>query len=306
MRIKALKTFIYLSETNCDFDGHKALGVPRSNMWNHINEIESETGLKLVERQRGKSFLTKEGVAFAPIAREMYTTYEEGLKGIRNDDSLEVEGNLIISTTTAIAWGWLMQSIKDFHLCYPNLKVNVIADDCLQKSVAAGADILLRPIGNNPDLEKKWYIQCHHGLFASDAYLKKKGTPKDPSDLLNHCIMGYGTHEFSYFEDIDWHLKGKSWGLPKLSPTLTINSTFSLFSAAEKGIGICSAPAEAITFYGKSLTRVLPNINGPIVNIYFCSKQNVSLSAKNNIETFQNFFYKYLKNIGVKINHEEG
>jgi DNA-binding transcriptional LysR family regulator len=304
MRIKALKTFIYLAETGCNFDGHKALGIPRSNMWNHINEIENETGLKLIERQKGKSFLTKEGVAFAPIAREMYSTYEEGLKNIVHEDSREIEGNIIISTTAAIASGWLMQSIKDFHLNYPNLKVNIIANDYLDKSVEAGADILLRPVGSKPDLMKKWHIQYHLGLFASDAYLNEKGVPKRPEDLLKHCIMGYGTHEFSHFEEVNWHLKGQSWGLPKLNPTLTINSTASLFLAAVQGIGICSATIESNMIYGENLIRVLPSIEGPFLNTYFCTKQNASPSTKNNTGVFQNFFEKYLEKIGVKINHE--
>jgi LysR family transcriptional regulator for bpeEF and oprC len=269
MRIKSLKTFIYLAETGCNFDGHKALGIPRSNMWNHINEIESETGLKLIERQRGKSFLTKEGVAFTPIARKMYMTYEEGLKNITHAEHPQAEGNIIISTTNAMASGVFMQSIKDFHLNHPNLKVNVIANDYLERSVEAGADILLRPMGNNHNVEKKWHIKYHHGLFANDSYLNQKGMPKVPNDLLDHCMMGYGTHEFSHFEEVNWHLKGKIWGLPKLLPTLTINSTTCLYLAAVQGIGICSSPMESNMIYGEKLIRVLPQINGPIVNTYF-------------------------------------
>ncbi len=197
-----------------------------------------------------------------------------------------------------------MPSINDFHLLYPNLKVNIVADDYLPKNVEAGADILLRPIGNNPDLVKKWHIKLHHGLFASDAYLKKKGTPKVPEDLLSHCIMGYGTHEFSHFEDIDWHLKGKNLELPKIIPTLTINSTTSLFLAATQGIGICSAPIESNAFYDQSLTRVLPQIKGPIIKMYFCTKQNASSLVKKNTEVFQKFFEKYLEATGVKFSHK--
>lgn len=304
MRIKALKTFIYLADTGCDFDGHKALGIPRSNMWNHINEIENETGLKLIERQRGKSFLTKEGEAFSPVARKMYATYEDGLQNIRHEEAPEIEGNIIISTTTALASGIFMRSIKDFHANYPNLRVNIIASDSLDKSMEVGADILLRPVGNNPDLNKKWYIKYHHGLFASEHYLKKNGAPKTPQDLSNHCVMAYGAHEFSYFEDINWHLKGKAWGLPKLVPSLTINSTTSLVLAAVQGIGIAPATTESNAFYEEKLIRVLPHINGPTIHTYFCTKQNATPATQKNTDIIQKFFEKYLETIGVKINYE--
>ena len=304
MRIKALKTFIYLADTDCDFAGHKALGIPRSNMWYHINELENETGLKLIERHRGKSFLTKEGKAFVPIALKMYNTYEDGLKTILHEGSTEIEGNIIISTTTAVVSGWLMPSIKDFHINYPNLRVNIIADDYLDKSVEAGADILLRPIGNNPDLNKKWHIKYNHGLFASKNYLKERGIPKVPEDLLNHCIMGYGAHEFSHFEDINWHLKGNKWGLPRLEPTLSINSTASLYEAAQQGIGICSAAIESNSIYSGNLIRVLPQINGPVVKTYFCTKHNLGSSVLKNTEIFQTFFENYIESVGVKVDYE--
>lgn len=240
MRIKSLETFLFLAKTNCDFNSHKTLGVPRSNMWNHINEIESETGLKLIERQKGNSFLTKQGLDFVSVAQEMCLSYNEGIGKIRHEQSIQAEGNIIIATTAAIASSWLLQSIKDFHLRYPQLIVNVVANDFLDKTTESGADILLRPIGQNPDYDRKWYIQYRHNLYASKAYLKDKGTPQEADDLLNHCLMGYGIHPFSHFEEIDWHFKGKTWGLPKLSPTLTINSTTSLFFASIQGIGICS------------------------------------------------------------------
>lgn len=79
MRIKSLKTFLYLVHHHCDFRGHKILGIPRSTMWAHINELEAATGLKLIERRKQNSSLTKEGRYFAPYAERMVTYFEEGV-----------------------------------------------------------------------------------------------------------------------------------------------------------------------------------------------------------------------------------
>ena len=123
---------------------------------------------------------------------------------------------------------------------YPNLSVHVTSDDKITKETIVASDIILRPVEPKQldNFKKRWGVEYNHGLFASKDYLKKHGTPEKPEDLLNHCLIGYGEYEFSYFPQINWHLKGKTAGLPKVSPGLTINSTAAIFVAAKEGIGI--------------------------------------------------------------------
>lgn len=303
MKIKALKTFLLLANNNCDFSVYKVLGLPRATMWAHITEIENETGLKLINRRKQNNSLTEEGRGFISCAQKIIRIYEEGISTIKNqpDKKAVYEGNIIISTTKAVSSTWLMTSIKEFYEKYPRLKVNIVADDHLDKQLENTADIFVRPIGFIEDIERKWYISYHHGLFASKEYISKYGMPTSPSDLLNHSVMGYGEHEFSYFENINWHLKGKGYNLPKLNPTLTINSTTALFKAACESIGICSAPVESNKIFKESLIRVLPEIEGPIVNTYFCVKKNVNRAKERNMQVFNDFLRTYLSKLGVEI-----
>ena len=71
MKIKALKTLLFLAENDCNFSGHKILGIPRSTMWSHISELETETGLKLIERRKQNSSFTEEGRTFIPFAMKI-------------------------------------------------------------------------------------------------------------------------------------------------------------------------------------------------------------------------------------------
>ncbi len=308
MRLKALKAFIVLAENNCNFVVHKLLGIPRSNLWAYVDEIEEELGVKLIERRRQLNTFTPEGLAFVPEAMKIAKAFEDAKNKIshtEDKESKKIEGTIVVSTTNAVANGWLMECIKDFHNQYPDLKVHIFANDKLSKEIENSADILLRPLPEYGDnLVKIWHITQHHALFASKSYLKRIGTPKNTEELLNnHCILSYGEHEFTYFEDINWHTKGK-YGLPRLTPTLTINSTKGLFSAAAEGIGITSAPIESNMFYRKNLIRVLPQIDGPLVKMYFAIKKNISPITKRNTDAFRVFFEQYLMSIGVKIYYE--
>lgn len=300
--MKALRTFIKLAENNCDFGVHKFMGIPRSTMWGYITELEKETGLTLIDRRKQNSVFTEQGKNFVPYARKIITTFEEALDKTKLSQERAIEGELLISMTSAIANAWFLQSIKGFDARYPKLKINVIAEDILSKKTEHAANALLRPIGNNISLIKKWYVSYSHGLYASKEYLMKHGTPEKPEDLLNHKILGYGDNEFTYFEDINWHLKGH-WGLPKLKPSLTINSTSALFLAAVEGIGICPAAAESLGIYNRHLVRVLPYVNGPELRSYFCIKSETSPAMLKIIDIFRIYFEQYLGKMGVKINY---
>ncbi|MEN8235963.1 MAG: LysR family transcriptional regulator [Pseudomonadota bacterium] len=303
MRIRSLKTIIALGENNGDFSIYKILGIPRSSMWAHIDEIERDTGLTLVNRKKQNTTLTDDGWDFIPYAKKICRVLDEGVHTIKGPEQTIGLGEVFISTTEAVCASWLMPSIKAFHAQHPRLKVHIIANNEFNKETAKIVDILLRPVGDLEKFDKKWFISYHHALFASKKYLNKAGTPETPEDLIRHSIIGYGEHKFSYFDEVNWHLKGNKYGLPKLTPTLTVNSTKSIFLAAQEGIGICSAPIESNTFYKSKLQRVLPQIEGPRVDTYFCMRRNASEAKRRNMDIFNKFFKNYMNKIKVVI-HE--
>lgn len=305
MRIKSLKTIIALEKHNCDFSIYKLLGIPRSTMWAHIDDIERDTGLTLIRRRKQNTAFTEDGKAFIPYAKRICRMLEDGLTTIKEPEKSIGVGEVSIATTEAVCGSWLMPSIKEFHAKYPDLKVHVIAGNEISKKTERSVDILLRPVKDLDEFTKDWFVSYHHGLFASKRYLNKAGTPETPADLLNHSIIGYGKHEFTYFDDVNWHLNGHKYGLPKLKPTLTVNSTKSIFMAAQEGIGICSAPIESNRFYKSELQRVLPEIEGPRVDTYFCMKRQASVVKRGNMNIFNTFFKNYMNRVKVAIHEGE-
>ncbi len=301
MRIQSVYVFVKLAENNCDFNVHKVLGIPRSSMWSYITDLEKTLGKKLINRKKQGLSFTAAGEEFIPYARKIYQAYEESLVSTSHADDTKIEGDIIISTTTATAIQWSMGSIKKLYSEFPNLRLHITSSDAISREEENSSDILIRPFGDSENFNKIWYTVYHHGLYASPKYIKQMGVPKSPDDLLTHRLVGYGEHKFSYFEDINWHLKGQDYGLPKLKPVLTINSTKAIFDAARHGIGICSVPIESNNIYGGELIRVLPNITGPTTKTFFCTRKSATGRTLKNIDIFNNYFKKYLKQIGVSI-----
>ncbi len=300
MRIESVYTFVKIAENNCDFSVHKMLGMPRATMWSHISDLEKSLGRQLINRKKQGLSFTAAGEEFIPYARQLYQIYEESLTSTNQTEDSQVGGDLIISTTLGNLIAWSMESIKKLYAELPHLRLHITASDFLSKEEENTADILIRPFGDSDNFLKLWGIVYHHGLFASQEYIEKMGLPQSAEDLLSHRIIGFGEHKFSYFDDINWHLKGQN-GLPKLKPFLTINSTTAIFDAARHGLGIGSVPIEASKVYNYELVRVLPEIIGPTVGTYFCVKKSAAGRKLNTINAFEEYFRKYLKQHDIDI-----
>lgn len=268
-------------------------------MWSHIDEVERFLNLILIKRGR-PNYLTVEGLRFLPVAKEFISSFETGLNQLQNK-SYEARGKLVVSTTSATV-SWLIPSIKEFHDIYPNLRIDITAEDELSAAMKKNADVLLRPV-NDEDLENfniHWCIRYRLALYASKEYLAKYGMPRKPDDLKEHCILSYGK-KFSGFPEVDWLLEGEKYGLPPLKPTLKINSTRALFDAASNGIGIISNPFESVSIYHSDLTHVLPEIEGPLIETRFCGRKEEDEQTNVNIRIFSSFFEKNLSSLGLSI-----
>lgn len=304
MKVYCLKTFLALAENNCDVSIHTVLGISRSTMWSHITEIETEVGSKLVNRRKQNTTFTEDGILFIPYAKKIYAAFEDSLAHMRTKQGKGIPGEIVISTTKAVADTWLLPGMRNFSNRYPEINVTIVAEDELSKKLNNSADIFLRPMHNQTNVRKFWRIIYHHKLFASPVYLKKAGMPRIPEELLQHRIIAYGEQPFSGFDSINWHLKGKTYGLPKLIATLSINSTIGIYLAASEGLGICSCPVESNAILGRGLVEILPQIQGPIVETCFAIRDNLREHKVNNIDLCRAYIETYLSELGVNIVYE--
>ena len=309
MNINALRAFVKLAENDCDFSIHRELGMARSSLWTLVDDLEKETAMALIIRKKRHNSFTEEAERFLPFAREIIRTFEDGIQEAKSDFDEEPSGDILIATTLAVSHTFLMPSIKKFNRQYPKIKVKVIADDYISSATEWIADIIFRPMDMKDHIDLKWYLPNKSGLYASKNYITKYGLPETAEDLSNHYVIGYGESVFSYFPDVDWHIKGRWPGasIPKLSTSITINSTMSIYLAARESIGICSAMHHANVIYGNSgnpLIRVLPNIDGPTVNTGFFVKRNMGSRTKKNVQIFQVLLEKYLKSIDVNLMYD--
>ena len=308
MKIEHLKTLIALYNNNCDPGIHTKINLKRSTLWQHIDLLEQSLGVKLIERRKQQNSFTIEGLAFIPNAIKAVELLESTkTKIIHSQEIVKDILHLKICCTRATAETWIIESIKGINNLFPNLTLEIRAEDHMEEHFFSDFDILIRPKKGFKDFKEIWSLEYNFALFASEDYLDIYGYPETPDDLIHHTIIAYGHPDFTDLEDINWHLQGKKYDLPKLNPKIFINSTSSIFKAALLGMGICSVPTESSYIYGKHLTRVLPQLNGPSFSIKTMINNTAIMEEKKKKVLL--IFLDHLKNFllskkGIKVTEE--
>ena len=165
------------------------LGLTQSGLSRAISRLESELGVRLLQRNTRSVSLTPDGQMLyercAPLLAELAET-EKLMLDRRSSPS----GLLKISTPSLFGRKVVMPVIGELTLRYPELRIEAVMTDRLVDIVDEGFDALLRT-GEIQDqrLIARALPPLRWVTVAAPSYLARFGTPHSIEDLKDHnCI----------------------------------------------------------------------------------------------------------------------
>jgi DNA-binding transcriptional LysR family regulator len=169
----------------------RAGGFSASSASEAVRRLEAEVGVPLLHRTTRSVAPTEAGARLlerlGPALDEI-TSALDGVKSSRDKPA----GTLRLNVPTVAARLILPKILPAFVAKYPDIKVEVTAEDALVDILAAGADAGIRyeetlakdviavPIGPR---------RQRYALAASPAYLERNGRPHHPRQLLDHPCL---------------------------------------------------------------------------------------------------------------------
>ncbi|WP_019516226.1 LysR family transcriptional regulator [Sphingomonas sp. Mn802worker] len=171
----------------------RSSGASASTMSEAVRRLEERLGVRLLHRttrsvtptEAGQRLIERLGPALAEVEAALRVVDE--LKG-------RPAGTLRLNVPVSAARLVLPSILPGFLVAYPDIRVEVDAEDGFVDVLAAGSDAGIRyderlaqdmiaiPIG--PRVQR-------FATAASPAYLNRRGRPSHPRDLLSHdCILG--------------------------------------------------------------------------------------------------------------------
>jgi len=188
-----LNAFLSVARAKGFRDGARASGGSASGLSEAVRRLETELGVRLLHRTTRSVVPTEAGgrllERLGPALDEVQAALDV-VNGFRDRPA----GTLRLNVPVSAARLTLPAIVPSFLAAYPEIRLEVIAEDSFVDVLAAGCDAGIRyderleqdmiavPIG--PRMQR-------FATAASPAYLDRCGRPRRPRDLLNHaCLRG--------------------------------------------------------------------------------------------------------------------
>ena len=188
-----IPVFIRVVETSSFTKAAAALGLQKSSVSRSITRLESDLGVRLLQRTTRQLGLTDAGQTFYDRVRGALQGFDDAATTVR-ELGVEPRGTVRVTATPGAAALGLADAIASFSAQYPAITIEVDLTPRTVDLVSEGFDLALRAgrLADSTLIAKK-VGTTDLALFAAPSYLKEHGTPRAASDLARHrCVLFRG------------------------------------------------------------------------------------------------------------------
>ena len=252
----------------------RALGATQPTLGRHITELEHQLGVVLFERTGRGLRPTEMAHTLAQAARAMEAGAASLRRQVRGAESA-LAGSVRLTASQPVACGLLPPLLVRVRTALPQVQVELVSSDEVTNLLRRDADIALRMV--QPDqasLIAKRVGKVTIGVFAHRDYLRRRGIPREPADLLAHDLVGDDRH--------DSILDGfAAMGLPitRAHFVLRTDDLVAQWQAVRAGLGI-GFVADYWAASDTSVTRLLPSLRIPPLPMWLAVHREIRGNAR--------------------------
>lgn len=166
----------------------RALNLTPAAVSKNVAALEKILALRLFNRTTRQLSLTDEGAIFIAQARIGLETLESAT--LQATASLTPRGLVRLSCGVGFGRRFVLPLLPAFYAAYPDVQVELSLNDHAVDLVREGFEIGIRGGSQPPEgMVARKFCTIPSVLVASPKYLKLRGTPKKPSDLIGHDLL---------------------------------------------------------------------------------------------------------------------
>lgn len=278
-RIDAMQAFVAVADLEGFAPAARKLGLSPSAVTRMIAGLEERLGARLLQRTTRSVTLTDVGARFLERARRILGDVEEA-EGSVQAERIRPSGKLVVAAPLMFGRLHVGPLMSAYLKTYPDVSAELRLSDRMVNLVDEGIDLAVR-IGHLADssVVARAVGDMRRIVVAAPRYLKARGIPLKPSDLVGHEIIqfagGSSLSEWRFMEN------GREVRAAYASRFAT-NSTDAALLYAEQGGGLISVLAyqAADSLKAGRLKIVLTDYEQPPLPIHLVYPTSRLLSAK--------------------------
>ncbi len=269
-----IRSFLAALEHGSLLGAARALGTSQPTLGRHITELESQLGVVLFERTGRGLQPTRMAQQLADSARAM----EGGALALARfaaGASTTISGTVRITASQPVACHVMPGVLARLRAAWPDIQVELVSTNEVTSLLRREADIALRMVKpQQSSVVARRIGKVTLGAYAHRDYLRRRGVPEKPADLVTHELVGGDRNE-----DI---LRGAAaLGLPldREHFSLRTDDLLAQWHAVSAGLGI--------GFVGDYLARtdpdvlpVLPGLRIPPIPVWLAVHREIRTSAR--------------------------
>jgi len=169
----------------------RAMGIAQPTVGRHIAALEKALGVTLFTRSQLGLLPTEAALALQTFAEAMASS-ATALKRAAEGQGTGIKGTVRITASEVIGVEVLPPILTQLQSTYPDLKVELVLTSRVQDLLKREADIAVRMTQPKQELLIARRVgQVNLGLYAHQAYLRRRGTPQSLADLAQHALIGF-------------------------------------------------------------------------------------------------------------------
>jgi DNA-binding transcriptional LysR family regulator len=234
INLKFLRLFVKVAETGSIAAAARQLDIAPSIASRQIAALERAFGTRLVTRTTRRLSLTTAGHSLLDWSRSTMDGYEaltDELDALQHRPS----GTVRLATNDYAAVAYLPGLLARFCQKYPDLRVQVSTSNDPTRLLAGAFDLALHA-GRMPEVNLigRRIRQYRRVLCAATAYVKRKGRPSGPEDLVEHACLCH-----SASERLDWSFERDGEIVTQtVQPYIEVDNYLVLKELVFEGLGI--------------------------------------------------------------------
>lgn len=238
----------------------RQLGSTPSTVSRQIKRLEDALATRLLERSTRTVRVTESGAQVARFCRDMVSAASAAVDAA-GQLAGKPQGKVSVSAPTQFAKSVIHPLVPGFLRAYDEVDLQLLFTDHDIDPLADDVDLAIRLTEHPPQgLAGRRLGSVRWLLVASAAYLRERGTPAQPRDLLKHACIHLGETA----DDNRWRLRrGTETQNVHVKGRYTANHAGARLEAALQGFGIACVPefAASESLRGGELVQVLPDWN---------------------------------------------
>ncbi|MCM2561575.1 LysR family transcriptional regulator [Lutimaribacter sp. EGI FJ00015] len=190
-----IRAFLAVAESGSLSAAAQRLGTSQPTVGRQIKSLEAQLGTVLFTRHARGLDLSAQGQALLPSAKAMQAAAQRlSLQAAGQAETLR--GTVRITASQVVSHYLLPPVLAGIRQQEPEITIDLAPTDSPENLLFREADIAVRMFRSSQlDIVTRQLGELPVVIFASRAYLDRRGRPTTPEALLDHDLIGYDRSE---------------------------------------------------------------------------------------------------------------